>query len=71
MLKNNYFEFNSKISQNFNKFQGKLLELNLHHHIDNFETSFLKMQQLQPLVWFIYIDIFFMWTHGEDNLKLF
>ena len=70
MLKNNYFEFNSKISGNFNKFQGKLL-LNLHHHMDNFDTNFLKMQQLQPLVWFRYIDNFFIWTHGEEQLNFF
>ena len=71
MLKNNYFEFNSKISGNFNKFQGKLLVLNLHHHMDNFDTNFLKMQQLQPLVWFRYIDNFFIWAHGEEQLKIF
>ena len=30
------------------------------------------MQKLQPFVWFIYIDdIFFIWTHGEAELKKF
>ena len=37
-----------------------------------FETSFLKTQQLKPLVWFRYIDdVFFIWTHGEEKLKIF
>ena len=40
--------------------------------MDKFETSFLEMQQLQPLVWFRYIDdIFFIWTHGEEELENF
>ena len=40
--------------------------------MDKFETSFLETQQLQPLVWFRYIDyIFFIWTHGEEGLKIF
>ena len=34
--------------------------------MDQLETSFLKNQNLQHLVWFRYIDdIFFIWTHGE------
>ena len=36
------------------------------------ETSFLKKQQLQPFIWLRYIDdIFFIWTHGEEQLNLF
>ena len=36
------------------------------------ETSFLKTQQLEPFIWLTYIDdIFFIWTHGEEQLKLF
>ena len=36
------------------------------------EISFLKRQQLQPLIWLRYIDdIFFRWTHCEEKLKLF
>ena len=40
--------------------------------MDKFETHFLQTQQLQPLVWFRYIDdIFFIWTHGEEDLNIF
>ena len=38
--------------------------------MDKFETSFLEMQQLQPLVWFRHIDIFFIWMHGEEELDI-
>ena len=38
--------------------------------MDKPETSFLKIQQFQPLVWLRYIDdIFFIWTHGEEELN--
>ena len=37
-----------------------------------FETGFLETQQLQPLVWFKYMDdIFFIWTHGEEKRNIF
>ena len=40
--------------------------------MDKLETNFLKTQTLQPLVWFRYIDdVFFLQTHGEENLKRF
>ena len=40
--------------------------------MDEMEASFLKTQQLQPFLWLRYIDdIFFIWTHGEEQLKLF
>ena len=40
--------------------------------MDKIETAFLETQQLQPLVWFRYIDdIFFIWTHGEQELQNF
>ena len=36
------------------------------------ETTFLKTQQLQPFIWLRYIDgIFFISTHGGEQLKLF
>ena len=63
VLKNNCFEFNSKIKQQVSgpaigtKFATPYACL----FIDKFETSFLETQQLQPSVWFRYIDdIFFM-----------
>ena len=40
--------------------------------MDITETDFLKTQELQAFVWLIYIeDIFFIWTHGEAELKKF
>ena len=36
------------------------------------QTDFLKTQDLQPFIWLRYIDdIFFIWTHGEAELKRF
>ena len=40
--------------------------------MDQHKTKFLETQILKPLVWFRYIDdIFFIWTHDEENLKKF
>ena len=40
--------------------------------MDKFETDFLKPKELQPFVWWRYIDnIFSNWTHGEVELKKF
>ena len=40
--------------------------------MDNIETTFLETQELQRLVWFRYNDdIFFIWTHGEQELQTF
>ena len=39
--------------------------------MNRFKTSFLETQQLQPLVWFRYIDIFFIWMHNEEKFKIF
>ena len=40
--------------------------------MDEIEASFLKTWQLQPFIWLSYIDdIFFIWTHDEEQLKLF
>ena len=40
--------------------------------MDEVETDFLRAQEKVPLVWFCYIgDIFFIWTHGENELKSF
>ena len=36
------------------------------------ETEFLKSQELQPFLWLRYIDdIFFIWTHGTQELDSF
>ena len=62
VLKNNYFEFNGQIKQQISgtaigtKFAPPYACL----FMDKIETAFLETQQLQPLVWFRYIDdIFF------------
>ena len=40
--------------------------------MDKVETDFLESQKLKPMVWFRYInDIFFIWTHGEQELQRF
>ena len=41
-------------------------------YMDKTETDFLKMQELQPFIWLIYIgNIFFIWVHGKAELKKF
>ena len=41
-------------------------------YMDKTETDFINSQKLQPSVWLRYIDdIFFIWTHGENELKTF
>ena len=68
VLKNNYFEFNGQIKQQISgtaigtKFSPPYAWL----FMDKIETAFLETQELQPLVWFRYIDdIFYISTHGE------
>ena len=39
--------------------------------MSDLETKFLQSQHLEPLVWLRYIDIFFIWNHGEESLKRF
>ena len=36
------------------------------------EQNFLELQSKKPLIWLRYIDdIFFIWTHGEQELERF
>ena len=40
--------------------------------MDEIETSFPKTQQLQPFICIRHTDdIFFIWTHREEQFKLF
>ena len=74
MLKNDFFEFNSKIKlQVLGLAIGtKLASPNTNLFMDKFETSFLETQKLQPLLWFRYIDyIFFVWTQGGEECNIF
>ena len=64
VLKNNCFEFNGQIKQQISgtaigtKFGPPYVWL----FTDKIETAFLETQELQPLVWFRYIDdTFFIW----------
>ena len=72
-LKNDYFEFHGSIKQ---QLSGTAIGTMFSPpyaciFIDKLETNFLKTQTLKPLVWFRYIHVFFLWTHGEENLKRF
>ena len=74
VLKNIYFEFNGSIKQKLSgttigtKFAPPYVCI----FMDKLETNFLKTQTLRPLMWFRYIDgVFFLWIHGEENLKRF
>ena len=40
--------------------------------MDEVEQKFLKAQSKKTLIWLRYIDdIFFIWTHGEQELERF
>ena len=74
VLKNNYFEFNGQIKQQISgtAIGTKFAPRYACFFIDKIETAFLETQELQPLVWFRYIDdIFFIWTQGEQELQTF
>ena len=74
VLSNNYFEFSDSVKQQISgtamgtKFAPAFACL----FMDQVETNFLRGQDTQPLVWLRYIDdIFLIWTHGDEKLKLF
>ena len=39
--------------------------------MDKIETNFLDTQECKLLVWFRYMDVFFIWTHGKEKLEQF
>ena len=39
--------------------------------VDKIETNFLDMHEFKLLVWFRYIDVFFIWKHGKEKLEEF
>ena len=74
VLKNNYFEFNSKVQQQLSgmvpgtKFALPYACI----FMDRVETEFLEKERLKPWVRLRYIDdIFFVWTHEENKLDEF
>ena len=74
VLNNSYFEFNGKI---YRQKQGTAIGMKFAPAYANLFMSGLEERLLEasvnkPLVWMRFIDDgFFIWTHGEENLKLF
>ena len=73
VLKNNFFDFNGQVKRQKSgaaigtKFAPPYACI----FMDEVETEFLKSQELQPFLWLRYIDIFFIWTHGTQELDYF
>ena len=74
VLSNNYFEFSKKVFQQISgtaigtKFAPPYACI----YMEEIETKFLQIQRLKLLVLLRFIDdIFFIWTHGKENLKNF
>ena len=71
MLKNNFFEFETKITQ---KISGtaigtKFVPPYACLFMDKIENDFLDSEIVKPWLWLRYIDdILFIWTEGEDKL---
>ena len=70
MLKNNYFEFESKITQQISgtaigtKFAPPYACL----FMDRIENDFFDSEVVKPWLWLRYMDdMFFIWTEGEDK----
>ena len=73
VLKNNYFEFNEGTEQ---QLSGTAIDTKFAPpysciFMDKLETNFFETQTLQLLVCFRSLDVFFLSTHGEENLKRF
>ena len=71
VLKNNLFEFNGKVKQQVSgtAIGTKFAPTYACIFMDKIESDFLKTQKAKPLVWYRYIDVFFIWTHGEQKLE--
>ena len=71
MLKNNFFEFETKITQ---KISGtaigtKFVPPYACLFMDKIENDFFDSEIVKPWLWLRYIDdILFIWTEGEDKL---
>ena len=70
MLKNNYFEFETKITQQISgtaigtKFAPPYACL----FMDRIENDFFDSEVVKPWLWLRYMDdMFFIWTEGEDK----
>ena len=63
MLKNNYFDFKGQLKHQISgaAIGTKFAPIYACIFMDEIETKFLQTQELQPLVWFRYIDsVFFL-----------
>ena len=74
VLNNNIFDFNSKAYQ---QKPGTAIETKVAPpyaciYMDDVKQRFLETQSKKPLIWLRYIDdIFFIWSHGEQELERF
>ena len=74
VLKNIFFEFNGEVKR---QKSGTAIGIKFSPpyaciFMDEVETEFLKSQVSQPFLWLRYIDeIFFVWTHGTQELDSF
>ena len=71
VLKNNFFEFYSKVKQQISGIAigTKSAPPYACIFMDKAEIDFLEKQAVKPLVWLRYIDnIFFIWDESEKKL---
>ena len=74
VLKNDFFEFNNQIKQ---QISGTAIGTKCDPtyaciFMDKVETVFLETQRDKPFWWVRYSDdFFFIWTHGQEKLKVF
>ena len=74
VLKNNIFEFDEKT---FKQKRGTALGTTFAPpyaivFMPDFEEKMLDSFEKKPMIWWRYIDdIFFIWEHGEESLKVF
>ena len=73
VLRSKCFEFNESTEQQISvtTIGTKLVPPHSCILMDKLETNFLKTQTLRLLVCFRYINVFFLRTHGEENLQRF
>ena len=71
VLKNNFFEFNSKIKHQISgtAIVTKFAQPYAFLFIDKFETK--NVTSATPSIVQIHRDIFFIWTDGEEKLNTF
>ena len=73
-LENNYFKFPEKIyRQKLSTAIGtKFAPAYANIFMTQLEETLLNSWEDKPWVWLRYIDdVFFIWTHGEENLRQF